>query len=99
MENKAYEDIILKLEDELTLLKSQAHEIFTLIELAIGLCDSAMMNMRRSVLNEGFNDTDDEIYFFKYLKPRINSKLIFHIQLFDIEFKEGMPAKRSKYIT
>lgn len=93
MENKAYENIILKLEDELTLLKSQAHDIFKLIELAIGLCNSAMMNMRRSVLNVGFNDTDDEIYFFKYLKPRINSKLIFYVQLFDVEVKRKDASK------
>ena len=83
MENKAYEDIILKLEDELTLLKSQSHDIFMLIELAIGLCNSAMIETRKKVLKEGFSSTDDEIYFFKYLRPRINSKLIFYIQLFD----------------
>ncbi|MCE4566600.1 RteC domain-containing protein [Maribellus sp. CM-23] len=87
MENKAYEDIILKLEDELTFLKSQAHDIFMLIELAIGLCNSAMIKMRKTFFNEGIRSTDDEIYFFKYLKPRINSKLIFYIQLFDIEVK------------
>ncbi len=87
MDNKAYEDKILKLEDELNFLKSQAHDIFTLIELAIGLCNSAMIKMRKTVLSEGFSNTDDEIYFFKYLKPKINSKLIFYIQLFDIEIK------------
>lgn len=93
MENKAHEDIILKLEDELTHLKSQAHDNFMLIEFAIGLCNSAIVKMRKMVVNKGFNSTDDEIYFFKYLKPRINSKLIFYIQLFDIEVKRRDASK------
>ena len=93
MENKAYEDIIMKLEDELTKLKREAHDIFMLVELAIGLCNSAMIETRKKVLKGGFSSIDNEIYFFKYLKPRINSKLIFYIQLFDIEVKRKDTGK------
>ncbi|WP_321373411.1 RteC domain-containing protein [uncultured Draconibacterium sp.] len=93
MDNKAYEHIILELEKELTLLKSQAHDTFKLIESAIGLCNSRMIEVRKMVLNNGFNCEEDEISFFKYLKPRINSKLIFYIKLFDIEVKRRDASK------
>ena len=50
MDNTVYENIILKLEDELALLKCQVNDTFTLIEMAIGLCNAAIIEMRKMVV-------------------------------------------------
>ena len=93
MDNTAYENIILKLEDELALLKCQVNDTFTLIEMSIGLCNAAIIEMRKMVVDSGFGCAEDEIYFFKHLKPKVNSKLIFYIQLFEIEAKRKKTCK------
>ena len=93
MDNRVYENIILKLEDDLALLKCQVNETFALIEMAMGLCNTAIIEMRKIVSDRGFDCTEDEIYFFKHLKPKVNSKLIFYIQLFDMEVKRRDACK------
>jgi hypothetical protein len=85
MENPNYDEIIEKLEDELTQLKNQTHDFVILIEKAIGLCHTAIRDMRIIVLSEGFSDHEEEIYFFKHIKPQVSSKVIFYTELFLIE--------------
>jgi hypothetical protein len=85
MEKSTPNIIIKKLEDELTLLKSRTHDFVILIEQAMGLCDKAIIEMRDMVTRDGFCDQYDEIYFFKHIKPIVNSKFIFYTELFNIE--------------
>jgi hypothetical protein len=100
MENKAYDEIIRKLEDELALLKSRTHDLVMLIERAMGLCENAIIEMREMVIQDGFFGQNDEIYFFKHVKPFVNSKFIFYTKLFNIESyrPKGSRKAQTKYL-
>ena len=43
--------------------------------------------MRDLVLKNGFENQQDEIEFFKKVKPKVYSQLIYHNQIFKIESK------------
>ncbi|WP_417943625.1 RteC domain-containing protein [Flagellimonas abyssi] len=42
-----------------------------------------------------FPSKEDEIYFFKHVKPQIFSKLIYYIKLFNIESKRPLRSRSS----
>lgn len=77
MRNNTYDELIDKLNDELDLLKTQSLNVIFLIEKAIWLCEHVMLKMREMAIKNGFKNTDMKIYFFKKVKPQVNSKLIF----------------------
>ena len=85
MENPKHDEIIHKLDEELTYLKSQSTNVLCLTEKAMTLCKCAIQGIREDVILKGFESTQSEIYFFKQVKPKLNSKLIFYIRLFKIE--------------
>jgi hypothetical protein len=45
------------------------------------------MEMKRAIKMNNFRSTEQEIYFFKKIKPKVYSKLIFYHTLFKIETK------------
>lgn len=61
--------------------------ILVQVELAIGHCKKALEQIRELVIQEGFPDQESEIYFFKKLKPAVNSKLLYYLGIFDIQSK------------
>jgi hypothetical protein len=52
---------------------------------AAKLIQKTLTSFRKRIRKEGFQSTDDEIHFFKYVKPRVNSYLIFFSVLAEIE--------------
>lgn len=43
--------------------------------------------LREMVINLSFSDTDEEIYFFRYVKPELLSKLLYYTEIYNIETK------------
>ena len=78
-------EVIRELENELSRLKALARDFIELTEKAIGLCDKVIIRFRKMVLQDGFKNEDEEIYFFKHIKPRVKSKFIFYTEVFNIE--------------
>ncbi|WP_321346133.1 RteC domain-containing protein [uncultured Draconibacterium sp.] len=85
MDNQSYNKTIEELEETLSQLKTQTQDFVELTERAMGLCGSVMMKFRESVLKNGFNNEKEEIYFFKHIKPKVESKFIFYTELFQLE--------------
>ncbi len=54
---------------------------------AIQLISTTMQLLRKAVQERGFDKEEDEIEFFKHVKPQINGHLIFYRHIFDIEAK------------
>ena len=90
MDIHKYNETIYQLEETLSQLKTQTQDFVELTEKAMGLCDSVMMKLRESVMENGFNCEEEEIYFFKHIKPRVNSKLFFYTEVFDLESTETL---------
>ncbi len=85
MNRHSYKETIRSLEETLTQLKTQAQDFVELTEKAMGLCDSVMSKFRVSVLKYGFSSEEEEIHFFKHVKPKIESRFIFYTELFILE--------------
>jgi hypothetical protein len=71
--------------DVLEQLNSSEPDINIRAIKAAELIKNTLENFRTKIRKEGFRSTEDEIHFFKYVKPRINSYLIFYSVLAEIE--------------
>ena len=57
-------------------------------EQSISICDEFMGKLKKECLAKGFETTEQEIDFFKNIKPKFLSELIFHITIYNIESKQ-----------
>lgn len=71
--------------DVLEQLNSSEPDINIRAIKAAELIKNTLENFRTKIRKEGFRSTEDEIHFFKFVKPRINSYLIFYSVLAEIE--------------
>jgi hypothetical protein len=55
---------------------------------AIGLCKKALAILKKYLSGYFFESLDDEIEFFKYIKPRFYSKYIYHISIYNFHIKK-----------
>lgn len=86
--------ILKKLEEELDALKIENIEKKALAEKSVGVCQLAFLELKKYVTQDGFNNTEEEITFFKIIKPTIFSKLIFYHELFRIETYKPLTHKK-----
>lgn len=61
---------------------------------AAKLIRKVLTSFRKKINDEGFNNEEDEIHFFKYVKPRINSYLIFFSILDEIEAERLLNSEK-----
>ena len=85
MDHQTYDKLIRELENELATLETHSQCFIESTEKAIGLCNKAILELRDIVLKNGFQNTAEEIYFFKQVKPRVFSKFILYTEIFNIE--------------
>lgn len=71
--------------DELEQLHYTKSDVQTRADEAAKLIRKTLTSFRRKIRKEDFSSLDGEIHFFKYVKPRINSYLIFYSILAEIE--------------
>lgn len=88
-----YNETLLKLETELHELEIETDYSIQRIEAVINVVLKCLAEVKEYVLNSGFKNLDEEIYFFKYQKPVIVSKLIYYNAIYKIETKKPYGAK------
>ena len=81
--NQIISDLTLKLEK----VEDSSDKILEQVESAIVCCKNALEQMREIVFQEGFPDQECEIYFFKKLKTAVYCKLLYYLEVFDIQSK------------
>jgi len=86
--------IIEDLEEKLVDLKSENDHNLVFSEKAVMSCKSAVLEMQDVVLRKGFADEQDEIEFFKNIKPKVYGKLLYYAKIFSIETRR--PNSRNK---
>lgn len=87
MINQTCHEIIQKFEEELSRVLNEPSDIINKTEKAIGLCSLALLDMKNLVKANEFQDVEEEIHFFKYVKPKVYSKLLYFYELFKMETK------------
>ncbi|MCL1674308.1 RteC domain-containing protein [Elizabethkingia meningoseptica] len=94
MERQQYDTILQDLEDNIALVNSQTDNPIFLSEQAIILILDTLSILKQHILTHKFNTLQEEIYFFKKIKPRISAKLIYHKAIFNIETKKPKGGNR-----
>jgi len=98
--NKKFKAIIENLNEKIYGVESDTIDTLQRTELCIALVKETLESIRTVVLDKGFKNKEDEIEFFKEIKPIIYSKLIYYVKLFGIESKRprGSGKSQIKYL-
>lgn len=97
---ESYNKILEVLEKDLTHIESETEDILQKAELCIKLIKSNLKIIKGIVITSNFETVEAEIDFFKNTKPKIYSKLIYYVKLFNIESKrpKGSAKFQKKYL-
>lgn len=79
--NRVISDLMLNLESIPNLTDKSLDQL----ELSIACCKQSLELMRELVITEGFPDQESEIYFFKKLKPKVYSRLLYYLAVFEMQ--------------
>ncbi|MEQ3498349.1 RteC domain-containing protein [Tenacibaculum sp. SSH1-16] len=93
---KKYNNIVNNLNSALDFLEAETEDILIKAEEGIKITKRALMHVRKDVIKRSFKTQEDEIYFFKNIKPQIYSKLIYYVKLFNIENKRPRSSNKSQ---
>ncbi|MGB3342813.1 MAG: RteC domain-containing protein [Aequorivita sp.] len=91
-----YNSILKKLDGELDTLEMEVEDVLEKAEKGIQLTKKSLKLIRNLVVEEGFTSKENEINFFKKIKPRVYSKLIYYVKLFNIESKRPRGSNKSQ---
>jgi predicted membrane GTPase involved in stress response len=86
--NNYYSEKLQELKDEISELKIEIDNPIHLSEIVIDIILKYLSEIKIFVLQRGFIDIEEEVYFFKKLKPQILSKLIYYNAVYKIETKK-----------
>ena len=91
-----YDDILKKLDSELNVLEIEEEDILVRAEKGIKLAKQTLKKIRSIIVDYEFKTKSEEIHFFKCTKPKIYSKLIYYVKLFNIEGKRPRGSNKSQ---
>lgn len=97
---KYYLNELEKLEYEINELTIDSDNSLNLYELIIELVLNKIKLIKKYTLNHGFKSNDEEINFFKKIKPLFTSKLIYYNNIYKIETKKPYGGEKTikKYL-
>lgn len=84
------------LDNSINELGEERYNSLKLCEIAINLILAKQVEIKEFILKKGFKNEREEIQFFKEIKPKILSKLIYYNSIYKIETKK--PHGRDKTI-
>ena len=92
----AITQIIKGLYNELNNIESEIEDILLKSEQGIIHSKKAYNQLKNVIADKEFNTKAQEIHFFKYLKPKVCSKLVYYVRLLILRVKdqeEGIEVK------
>lgn len=81
------EKILEDLDKNLEILELETDNVLYKAEKGVKLSKKALKGIRNLVINSEFKNEQEEIHFFKHIKPKVYSKLKYYVTLFNIESK------------
>ena len=94
-----FEKLTQQVEEQLAFVIQETPSLVKQAELSVPICIKALDSTKKLVQKHNFKSDKDEILFFKHLKPKVSSKLIYHVQVFNIETSRpsGTKKQQKKY--
>lgn len=93
---KKYEEILNNFDSALNFLETENEEILSRAEEGIQITKHTLDQLRALVLKRKFKNENEEIHFFKSIKPHVFSKLIYYQKLFNIESKRPRSSNKAQ---
>ncbi|AYN67536.1 tetracycline regulation of excision, RteC [Euzebyella marina] len=95
-----YLKLLSVFESHLDALEGGKGDVLFKAEKGIVLVEKSIRQLQKEIAGKPFATPEDEIYFFKHIKPQIFSKLIYYVKLFNLESKRprGNDAAQIKYL-
>jgi hypothetical protein len=92
--------LLAELEDQLTFIDLEQDDPLKSSQLSIEVCLNAVGKLKSIILKHKFKSQGEEIKFFKTVKPKFLSPLIYHLKIFKIESRKpnGSDKIRKKYL-
>lgn len=94
--NKYINEVLANLDASLDAIESNIEDILIKAEKGIEVSKKSLKDIRKWVINHQFESKNDEIHFFKYIKPRVYSKLKYYVILFNVESKRPRGSSKSQ---
>ncbi|WP_136468591.1 RteC domain-containing protein [Flagellimonas onchidii] len=91
-----FKKILEEFNSSLNSLELEIDDVVLKSEKGIKITKSALKSIRKYANDYQFNDKQEEIDFFKNIKPRIYCKLIYYVKLFTIESKRPRSSNKSQ---
>src|SRR5690606_16052573 len=88
-----YTQLLDNLDQALNAIEDGTEYVLMAAEKVLELNKTTLESLRKVFLKENELLIEDEVQFFKYIKPHVYSKLIYYVQLFYIESKR--PTSRN----
>ena len=95
-----YQKLVSEFKTQMDQLEQDGGDILYKAETGIAQVERYLKRLQAQIDKKPFTSQEDEIYFFKHIKPQFFSKLIYYGRLFNIESKRprGSNAAQIKYL-
>ena len=89
-----------KLTEELKRIENEETDLLKRAELSIFFINKSLIELKEYIRKNKFSSQEDEVLFFKEIKPSIYCKLIYFVKIFNIESKRpnGSDKSQKKYL-
>lgn len=88
--------LLKQLDDQLEFLETEVEDVLSKAEEGVKITKRALEQLRTMALKDNFKSIQNEIHFFKQVKPQVYSKLIYYTMLFNIESKRPRSSNKSQ---
>lgn len=94
--NQKIDNLIVNLSEQLNFINIEIDDTIQICEEAIEIISRSLNELKKYVQNRSFKSKDEEIKFFKEIKPQVFSKLIYYQKLFNIESKRPRSSNKTQ---
>ena len=94
------EQIVEQLKNDLQKIGSDKYDEISKAEQAVGICSSTLLELREYVNHSDFKNKEEEIRFFKEIKPYVLSEYLYYSKLWEILIRQPVTSirRRKKYL-
>ncbi|MDX9882241.1 MAG: RteC domain-containing protein [Prolixibacteraceae bacterium] len=90
------EHIVEQLKDNLQKINSAEYDEIPKVEKSVGICSTALLELRDYVNRSDFKKQEEEIRFFKEIKPYVLSEYLYYSKLWEILVRQPVTSIRRK---